>query len=228
VVNSNYPCLTQTAVILAGVQLQIQLGDQKAEHLEHIKEALSSYIPEHLRDKRKNEEWVNDIHTAHQLHKGKDPLALKKAYLEVVQQWPFYGCTFFRAKGVPSQTSFFKQEYQGTVVVGINHIGIHLVHPRALKFETWKFQDLVYWDSTPLNGGAFVFQVITNNKQEPSRTYTLKTPQADLINDLMHDWAEEWKVQVHEKTGKRNSSNKAGHRKSTARHSNSNTESGKV
>jgi len=193
VVNSNYPCLTQTAVVLAGVQLQIQLGDQKPEHYDHIREALDRYIPEHLRDKRKNEEWAAEIHTAHQMHKGKDSLALKKAYLEVVQQWPFYGSTFFRVKGVPSQTSFFKQEYQGTVVVGINHFGIHMIHPRALKFETWKFQDLVYWDcSTPT---TFVFQVVTGSKQEPHRTYTLKTTQAELINDLMHDWSEEWQAQ---------------------------------
>lgn len=194
VVNSNYPCLTQTAVVLAGVQLQIQLGDQKPEHYDHIKEALDRYIPEHLRDKRKNEEWAADIHAAHQMHKGKDSLALKKAYLEVVQQWPFYGSTFFRVKGVPSQTSFFKQEYQGTVVVGINHFGIHMIHPRALKFETWKFQDLVYWDCATPN--TFVFQVITGSKQEPTRTYTLKTEQAELINDMMHDWSEEWQTQV--------------------------------
>lgn len=193
VVNSNYPCLTQTAIILSGVQLQIQLGDQKPDHLEHIKEAWDNYIPEHLRDKRKPEEWVQDIYSAHQMHKGKDVLALKRAYLEVVQQWPFYGCTFFRVKGVPSQTSFFKQEYQGTVVVGINHYGIHMIHPRALKFETWKFQDLVYWDS---NNFTFGFEVVTGVKQEPTRTYTLKTPQADLINDLMHDWSEEWQAQV--------------------------------
>jgi len=211
VVNSNYPCLTQTAIILAGVQLQIQLGDQKPDHLEHIKEALDNYIPEHLRDKRKQEEWVQDVYSAHQLHKGKDTLALKRAYLEVVQQWPFYGCTFFRVKGVPSQTSFFKQEYQGTVVVGVNHYGIHMIHPRALKFETWKFQDLVYWDSTPT---TFGFEVVTGMKQEPTRTYTLKTPQADLINDLMHDWSEEWQTQVsNDKASKRNS--RAMNRRST-------------
>lgn len=192
VVNSNYPCLQQTAIILAGVQLQIQLGDQKPEHLEHVKEALDNYIPEHLRDKRKPEEWASDVLNAHRLHKGKDTFALKKAYLEVVQQWPFYGCTFFRVKGVPSQTSFFKQDYQGTVVVGINHFGIHMIHPRALKFETWKFQDLVYWDSTPT---SFGFEVITGVKQEPTRSYTLKTLQAELINDLMHDWSEEWQAQ---------------------------------
>ena len=68
-----------------------------------------------------------------------------------------------------------------------------MVHPRALKFETWKFQDLVYWDSTP---ASFGFEVITGIKQEPTRTYTLKTPQAELINDLMHDWSEEWQAQV--------------------------------
>jgi len=215
VVNSNYPCLTQTAVVLAGVQLQIQLGDQKPEHYDHIKEALDHYIPEHLRDKRKNEEWAADIHAAHQLHKGKDSLALKKAYLEVVQQWPFYGSTFFRVKGVPSQTSFFKQEYQGTVVVGINHFGIHMIHPRALKFETWKFQDLVYWDcATPT---SFVFQVVTGSKQEPTRTYTIKTTQAELVNDLMHDWSEEWQTQV------QGGNKRASNRRSTSRKSTTST-----
>lgn len=212
VVNSNYPCLTQTAIILAGVQLQIQLGDQKQDHIDHIKEALDHYIPEHLIEKRKQEEWVADIVNAHNLHKGKDNLALKKAYLEVVQQWPFYGSTFFRVKGVPSQTSFFKQEYQGTVVVGINHYGMHMIHPRALKFETWKFQDLVYWDSTPT---TFCFEVVTGVKQEPTRTYTLKTPQADLINDLMHDWSEEWQTTVNNNKSKRQS--KVMNRRSTSR-----------
>jgi hypothetical protein len=62
------------------------------------RESLESYIPEHLRDKRKHEEWVQDIYSSHQLHTGKDTFALKKAYLEVVQQWPFYGSTFFKVK----------------------------------------------------------------------------------------------------------------------------------
>ena len=68
-----------------------------------------------------------------------------------------------------------------------------MIHPRALKYETWKFQDLVYWDSTPV---SFCFEVVTGIKQEPKRTNTLKTPQAELINDLMHDWSEEWQAQV--------------------------------
>jgi hypothetical protein len=80
------------------------------------------------------------------------------------------------------------------VVIGPNvKLGIHMIHPRALKYETWKFQDLVYWDSTPTSLG---FEVVTGVKQEPTRTYTIKTPQAELINDLMHDWSEEWQAQV--------------------------------
>jgi len=205
VIHSNYPCTRGAAVALAGLQLQLQLGDQKPEHAPYISEALANYVPEHLRHQRKQEEWSTDVIAAHQLHRGKDPLSLIRQYLDTVQRFPFYGSTFFRAKYIPAITSFYKQEYQGTVALGINHIGIHIVDPKLMKFETWNFHDLVFWDSM---AETFVFEVMTKNKKEPSRRYTFTTSQAELINDLMHDWAEEWQKQVLGANGKFNKEDK--------------------
>lgn len=195
VIQSNYPLMKDSAIMLGGVQLQIALGDQKTEHIQHIPESLDSYIPEHLRGQRKVEEWVNDLVAAHQQHRGKDPVSLKRQYIDSVQRFPFYGSTFFKAKYIPSVTSFYKQDYQGTVSLGINHTGIHIIDPKLMKFESWNFHNLVFWDSLH---ATFVFEGANSQKVPPTRRCTFKTPQAELINDLMHDWAEEWQRQVAE------------------------------
>jgi len=198
VIHSNYPLLSDAAIMLGGCQLQVALGDQKADHLGHITEALDSYIPDHLRGQRKSEEWVTDLFAAHQQHCGKDPVTLKRQYIETVQRFPFYGSTFFKAKYIPSVTSFYKQDYQGTVSLGINHTGIHIIDPKLMKFESWPFQQLVFWDCLH---STFVFEGINNKKNPPTRRCTFKTPQAELINDLMFDWSEEWERQVTGRNG---------------------------
>eukprot|EP01111_Echinosteliopsis_oligospora_P018344 TRINITY_DN834_c0_g1_i1.p1 TRINITY_DN834_c0_g1~~TRINITY_DN834_c0_g1_i1.p1 ORF type:complete len:403 (+),score=115.41 TRINITY_DN834_c0_g1_i1:107-1315(+) len=197
VIHSNYPSLVDTALVLAGVQIQIQLGDYKLEHDTHILDAVDKYIPQHLIDTRKPEEWARDLIIQHRTHHGKDPVQLKRAYITVCQQWPFYGCTFFNVKGVPSQTnhSFFKQEYQGPLVFGINHSGIHIIEPKEMKYETWGYRELVYWDAMP---SMFVFQVKTESKKDPLKSFNFKTKQAGLINGMMSDWAEEWGKRVKE------------------------------
>lgn len=195
VIQSNYPLLKDAAIMLGGCQLQVALGDQKADHLQHVTESLDSYIPEHLRGQRKHEEWVTDLFACHAQHRGKDPVTLKRQYIDTVQRFPFYGSTFFKAKYIPSVTSFYKQDYQGTVSLGINHTGIHIIDPKLMKFESWSFHNLVFWDCLH---ATFVFEGANNKKVPPTRRCTFKTPQAELINDLMHDWSEEWQRQVAE------------------------------
>jgi hypothetical protein len=201
VIQSNYPCTVESAILLGGLQLQLALGDQKADHIQHFTEALDRYVPSHLISQRKSEEWVGDLMAAHQLNRSKDPVNLKRQYLDIVQKFPFYGSTFYKAKYIPAITSFYKQDYQGTVSLGLNHMGIHIIDPKLMKFETWNFHDLIFWDSVH---ATFVFEVATNVKQEPTRRYTFKTQQAELINDLTHDWAVEWQRQVITKNNPQN------------------------
>eukprot|EP01113_Clastostelium_recurvatum_P050875 TRINITY_DN9747_c0_g1_i3.p1 TRINITY_DN9747_c0_g1~~TRINITY_DN9747_c0_g1_i3.p1 ORF type:complete len:441 (+),score=129.64 TRINITY_DN9747_c0_g1_i3:184-1506(+) len=196
VIHSNYPTEVALAVRLAGVQIQEAYGDQRAEHRGFVAEALSRFVPEHLIKERKAEEWTAALCQEHSFHTGKDVGTLQRQYLDIVQQCPYYGSTFFRVKHIPALQSFYKTEFEGTVHLGINHCGIHLIEPKAMKIVSWDFNDFVYWDSTP---GNFVFEVKTGIKDEPVRAYNFKTPQAHFINDLMHDWSHEWEKKVKER-----------------------------
>eukprot|EP01112_Ceratiomyxa_fruticulosa_P016161 TRINITY_DN484_c0_g1_i1.p1 TRINITY_DN484_c0_g1~~TRINITY_DN484_c0_g1_i1.p1 ORF type:complete len:444 (+),score=86.76 TRINITY_DN484_c0_g1_i1:157-1488(+) len=196
VIHSNYPSEDVLAVKLGGVQVQIQYGDQRPEHRGFVREAIEQFVPEHLLPQKRVEEWVEMLSEEHGYHTGKDPTVLERQYLDIVQQKVYYGSTFFRVKHIPALQSFYKMEFQGTVHLGINHTGIHLIEPRAMKVVSWDFHEFVYWDSTPLN---FVFEVRTGRKEEPVRMYNFKTNQAHLINDLMHDWSYEWEKKVEER-----------------------------
>ncbi|KAF2078262.1 hypothetical protein CYY_000452 [Polysphondylium violaceum] len=188
VINSNYPCEEDIALKLASIQLQVSVGDHKAEHQSHFKESIDRYIPSHLKSKRKPEEWEALVIPQHTLLRGSDPAQLKRAYLETCQRWTYYGSTFFDAKYIPTNHSFFQQEFQGKVSLGVNGNGFHIIDPKAMKIVSYHYKDVLVWDSTPT---SFTIQVNTN-KSDPTKVYTFKTRQGELVNDLLHDWAVEW------------------------------------
>ncbi|KYQ91868.1 Band 4.1 domain-containing protein [Tieghemostelium lacteum] len=192
IINSNYPCEEDIALKLASIQLQVQVGDQKPEHNEYFKESLSRYIPTHLIQKHKPEEWEALVSPQHILLRGSDSIHLKRAYLETCQRWQYYGCTFFSAKYVPVTTSFFLQEFEGKVSIGINGHGIHIIDPKAMKIVSYHYRDIAAWDST-INSFSVQVAVRNNKQSDQIKIYTFTTLQGELINDLMHDWLnEEW------------------------------------
>eukprot|EP01132_Coremiostelium_polycephalum_P000461 gene461-582_t len=193
VIQSNYPCDEDIALKLASIQLQVSVGDQKAEHQNHFKESIERYIPSHLLSKHKPEEWESLVSPQHVLLRGSDPLNLKRAYLETCQRWLYYGSTFFKAKYVPVNTSFFLQEYEGKVSIGVNGNGVHIIDPKAMKMISHHYKDIIAWNSTP---NSFSLQIGTHIKSDPVKIYTFTTLQGELINDLIHDWLVEWQREV--------------------------------
>ncbi|KAM9987223.1 hypothetical protein ACTFIY_011652 [Dictyostelium cf. discoideum] len=190
VINSNYPCEEDVALKLASIQLQVLVGDQKMEHQDHFKESISRYIPSHLLSKRKVEEWEQLVIPQHSLLRGSDSRQLKRAYLETCQRWAYYGSTFFKAKYIPANTSFFTQEFQGKVSIGINGNGFHIIDPKEMKMVSYSYRDIIAWDSTS-NSFTIKFKIGQDKKFE-TKPYIFKTPQGELINDLISDWSEEW------------------------------------
>ncbi|KAN0043360.1 hypothetical protein ACTA71_011012 [Dictyostelium dimigraforme] len=190
VINSNYPCEEDVALKLASIQLQVLVGDQKMEHQDHFKESITRYIPSHLLNKRKVEEWEQLVIPQHSLLRGSDSLQLKRAYLETCQRWAYYGSTFFKAKYIPANTSFFTQEFQGKVSIGINGNGFHIIDPKEMKMVSYSYRDIIAWDSTS-NSFTIKFKIGQEKKFE-TKPYIFKTPQGELINDLISDWSEEW------------------------------------
>lgn len=97
-----------------------------------FRENIDTYVPEHALSAMKSDQWEAALLKEHQSHKGKDPQDLKNAYLSIVRQWAYYGGTFFKARYVPSEAVFFKQDFEGKVRVGVNENGLHIIDPRKM------------------------------------------------------------------------------------------------
>jgi hypothetical protein len=78
---------------------------------------------------KKTEEWEEAIFAKHESCKGQDKLITQMLYLQIVRQWPCYGCTFFRGGFKPSSQAFYKQDFSGTVAIGVNGYGVHMIEP---------------------------------------------------------------------------------------------------
>ncbi|EGG14603.1 Band 4.1 domain-containing protein [Cavenderia fasciculata] len=193
VVQSNYPCEEDIAVKLASIQLQVNVGDNKQEHTMHLRESLNRYIPQHLVSKHTAAEWENIVLPQHVLLRGSNISQLKKAYLESCQRWIYYQSTFFNAKFVPVNTSFFTQDFEGRVRIGINSYGFHIIDPKVMKIVSHNYKDIICWDNT---SSSFSIQVMTTNKQNAQKSYMFKTTVGELINDLLHDWHADWEVDM--------------------------------
>jgi hypothetical protein len=133
---------------------------------------------------------------------GKDKKTLMLKYLSIVREFPYYGSTFFKGVYLPSETVFFKQEFEGKVRVGINEQGIHFIDPRKMKFASFAFANIRSWNS---DRNKFWFVYEDDGKEQKSSTATtlqkvrgkgratfmVASGQAELINDLVCDWISE-------------------------------------
>jgi hypothetical protein len=67
-----------------------------------FRKSILGFVPQHLHNQKKIEEWEMLIYKEQDKHKGKDKFIAKLLYLQIVRQWPFYGCTFFSARYTPA------------------------------------------------------------------------------------------------------------------------------
>ncbi|KAH3763254.1 26S proteasome non-ATPase regulatory subunit 8 [Pelomyxa schiedti] len=189
VISSCYPCDAALAIKLAGIQLHVASGDYNPDVHKpgFLVVELQKYVPEHLRKTRKELEWEQAIYAEHSRHAGKDKNSLMFLYLEATRRWRYYGSTFFSAIYVPTQQSFWKQPYQGQVIIGINFFGVHVIEPRDMKIASCPHERITWWESDRRN---FSLQFVASTGL-PQRL-AFKTRQSSLINELLQDWAEEW------------------------------------
>lgn len=182
VIESNYPCEPDVAAGLAGLQMQLTLGDHKPDtHTpEYLNRFVKAYVPQHLKRKMRSSKWRNRIIEEHKRHTGKDKLILQLLYLQLVRQWPYYGSTFFKAEYLPVTQSFYKQPFEGEVRIGINMYGLHIIDPKRMIMNTYTYTDLKEWESD-----KDLFYFLTPKGEVKKHIY--KTPQANLVNDLLWD-----------------------------------------
>lgn len=80
----------------------------------------------------KEELWEEALLKEHKGLLNKDIFQAKKDYLTIVRQWIYYGSTFFKAKYIPGESVYFKQEFEGKVRVGVNERGLHVIDPKKM------------------------------------------------------------------------------------------------
>jgi len=194
VIHSLYPCPSaDIAIQLGGMQLQVLLGDYKSEaHDAHIRDNLNSYIPDHLKSKLSRDAWHLNLIAQHTSNVGLNPEALKQRYLDLVRQWDCYGSTFYKAQYKEGITTFFSQDFEGEVLLGVNESGIHIVEPNEMKMATFGLRQIRCWYSDKKN---FVLEGRSTNPKQRGAVVNFKTRQAELIEDLVYDWAMEWMKQ---------------------------------
>jgi len=130
---------------------------------------------------------------------------LKLSYLEIAREWEHYGCTFFKGKNVTqNEQHFFTQDFEGKVRIGVNQNGIHIIEPSKLKIVTYPWDIVIDWHSQKQ---IFFLEVEDEIKEKssiklptfgrskrkvPTKQYYFNSKQAELINDLICDWLEEY------------------------------------
>lgn len=191
VISSHYPCDLSTAIQLAGLQAYITLGNRNPSLHQpgHLGKDILSYIPRHLAQSKSTDQWEDIIYNEQELHNGKDPFIAKLLYLQLVRQFKYYGCTFFHAKYKPPTQGFYRQEFAGPVIIGINEYGIHIIDPQVMKVISIEFSRILHPKS---DERCFTFYETLVEKAPPKQFY-FKTNQGELIDDLLHDWFAELK-----------------------------------
>eukprot|EP00808_Paulinella_micropora_P026680 g54161.t1 len=185
VVSERYPAKVDDITVLAALQLQATFGDYKKDiHFPGwLKPKLEQFMPSSLfsKNKKPNEkmlkEWEQMILNKYQKVSGFTSLEAKLNYLDYVQEWTFYGSTFFLVE----QWQF--KDYPNPLVLGINCEGVLLMHPEKKSvLENYGFTDIVTWGHSD---EKFII-VVGNIVQQ--RKLIFKTINGQEMNHLIHDY----------------------------------------
>eukprot|EP01088_Endostelium_zonatum_P011222 TRINITY_DN2515_c0_g1_i1.p1 TRINITY_DN2515_c0_g1~~TRINITY_DN2515_c0_g1_i1.p1 ORF type:complete len:348 (-),score=75.09 TRINITY_DN2515_c0_g1_i1:117-1160(-) len=180
VISSDYPCLPEEAIKLAGLQAHIVYGDYNATTFQPgfltNTNDIRKFVPVHLINTKKPAEWEAAIFREHQKHHKKNKDEAKALYLGIVKRWPFYGTTFYP----PCKSQNNGRKIPSKVIIGVNAEGILLLKPRDKACErepisTHPFTEICSWASS---SNTFAFEFGTNTE---ATKYTFATTQGAII-----------------------------------------------
>jgi hypothetical protein len=185
VTTSRYPCKEKDVTVLAALQLQASEGDfDKSVHQPGwLAERITKYMPTPLIMKKKKidkkivKEWEQKILSKYSKVTGFSVDEAKLNYLDYVQEWTFYGSTFFLVE----QRQF--KDYPSPLTLGINCEGVILMHPqKQTVLEHYGFTDIVTWGHSDEK-----FIVVVGNIVQ-QRKLIFKTLLGKNMNHLVHDF----------------------------------------
>jgi myosin-7 len=172
VIESEYPCIVEDAVRLAGLQVQITYGDHKpgSHSVGFLSQNLKQFVPKDLISSKKPSEWESLIFKAHAANTGKSAEDAKTEYLGIVKQWPFYGVTFY-----PPCKNVGNRKLPSKVIIGVNSEGILLLKKDKEVISTHPFTEICSWASSST---TFAFEYGT---QTESQKLAFETKQGAII-----------------------------------------------
>lgn len=186
IVTNRYPVKEKDAVILAALQLQATHGDYKPNV--HIPGWLSStithYIPANFIktdkgkiDKKLVNEWEDKIMSKYKKFNGFTQIEARSNYQQQIQDWTFYGATFFTIE----QRQF--RDYPSPQLLGITCEGLLLLHPqKRTVLEYYTYPDIVTWGHSDEKFIVVVGNIVQQRKQ------IFKCSEGRIINSLVHDY----------------------------------------
>jgi len=196
VVSERYPAAEKDVTVLAALQLQATFGDyRKDAHVPGwLKPKITEFMPARLLDKTASKanlaslqgkapqlndalvaEWEQKILSKYMKVSGFTALEAKLNYLDYVQEWVFYGATFFTVE----QRQF--KDYPSPLTLGIGCEGVLLMHPeKRTVLENYAYTDIVTWGHSDEK-----FIVVVGNIVQ-QRKLIFKTTDGKAINNLIH------------------------------------------
>lgn len=188
VVTNRYPSNEKDITVLAALQLQATYGDFKKDvHVPGwLAPKITEFIPKHLIVKKTApdkvqdnlvKEWEVKILAKYQKVADFSSMDAKLNYLDYVQEWNFYGASFFSVE----QRQF--KDYPSPLTLGINCEGVLLMHPeKKTVLENYQFTEIVTWGHSDEK-----FIVVVGNIVQ-QRKLIFKTDQGKNMNHLIHDY----------------------------------------
>jgi myosin-7 len=185
VVTNRYPSTDKDVTVLAALQLQATHGDFiRGQHNPGwLLPKLREYMPilflqkKGKMDSKLEKEYEANILSKWEKVKGFTIQEAKLNYLDYVQEWQFYGSTFWLVE----QRQF--KDYPSPLLLGINSEGVLLMHPeKRHTLEIYNFTDIVTWGHAEEK-----FIVVVGNIVQ-QRKLIFKTQMGKAMNQLIHDY----------------------------------------
>jgi len=187
VITWRYPVNEKDITVLAALQLQATFGNYNEEtHTDNwLISKIDEIMPQHLlskkgknkKDEKLMKEWSQKILAKYQKVSGFTSQEAKLNYLDYVQEWTFYGATFFSVE----QRQF--KDYPSPLTLGITCEGVLLMHPEKKNvLENYQYTDIVTWGHSD---EKFII-VVGNIVQQ--RKLIFKTVDGKAMNHLIHDY----------------------------------------
>jgi len=185
VVTCRYPFVEKVITVLSALQLQAAYGDYKKEAcqpgwlLKFIDDVMPKRITykKDVKSEKLQKEWETKILLKYEKVNGFTALEAKLNYLDYVQDWDFYGTTFFTVRQKQLK------DYPEVIALGINCEGVLLMHPvKETILDKWTFTDIVTWGHSD---EKFIL-VVGNIVQQ--RKLIFPTNEGKSMNHLIHDY----------------------------------------